>query len=50
MYVMLAPLNVSTMTLTTASNAHKHVGAVLKNVEEWQNRPKDHLPPFLSKL
>jgi hypothetical protein len=32
---MLALKNVNTMMLTTASNAHKHVAAVLKNVEGW---------------
>jgi hypothetical protein len=35
---MLALRNASAMTLTTVSNAHKHVATVLKNVEEWQNR------------
>jgi hypothetical protein len=35
MYVMLALKNVSIMMLTTASNAHKHVATVLKNVERW---------------
>jgi hypothetical protein len=28
-------VNVNTTMLTTASNAHKHVAAVLKNVEGW---------------
>ena len=32
---MLALKNVSAMTWTTASNAHKHVVAVKKNVEGW---------------
>jgi hypothetical protein len=32
---MLALVNVNTTMLTTASNAHKHVAAVQKNVEEW---------------
>jgi hypothetical protein len=35
MSVMLALKSVSTTMLTTASNAHKHVAAVLKNVERW---------------
>ena len=35
MFVMLAPKSVSSMMLTIASNAHKHVATVLKNVEEW---------------
>jgi hypothetical protein len=30
--------NVNATTLTTASNAHKHVATVLKNVEGWRNR------------
>jgi hypothetical protein len=32
---MLVLKNVNTMMLTTASNAHKYVAAVLKNVERW---------------
>ncbi len=35
---MLAPKNANTMMLTTANNAPEHVAAVLKNVEEWQDR------------
>ena len=35
MFVMLALRNVSTMMLTIAKNAHKHVATVLKNVEGW---------------
>ena len=38
MSAMLAPKNVSAMTLTTASDAHKHVATVLKSVEELQVR------------
>jgi hypothetical protein len=30
--------NVKGITLTTASDAHKHVAAVLKNAEGWQNK------------
>jgi hypothetical protein len=38
MYVMPVPKNVSITTLSTASNAHKHAAAALKNVEEWLDR------------
>jgi hypothetical protein len=42
MFAMLAPKSVSTMMLTTASNVHKHVATVLKNVEEWLGNPSNH--------
>ena len=35
MSAMLALRSASTTMLTTAKNAHKHVVAVLKNVEGW---------------
>jgi len=35
MFVMLVPKSVSTMMWTIASNVHKHVATVLKNVKEW---------------
>jgi hypothetical protein len=35
MSVMVALRSVNITMLTTASNAHKRVAAVLKNVEEW---------------
>jgi NADH:ubiquinone oxidoreductase subunit K len=37
MSAMLALRSVSITMLTIASNAHKYVAAVLKNVEEWQD-------------
>jgi hypothetical protein len=45
-YVMLALVNVNTTMLTTASNAHKHVVAVPKNVEEWLGSKSSHFNFF----
>ena len=43
---MLVLKNVSIMMLTTASNAHKHVAGVLKNVEGWQAAVKTNSSSF----
>jgi hypothetical protein len=37
---------VNTTMLTTASNAHKHVAAVLKNVEGWLGSKSSHFNFF----
>jgi hypothetical protein len=46
MHAMLAPKNVNATMLTTASNAHKYVVAVQKNVEGWQGELGNPIPIF----
>jgi hypothetical protein len=43
MFAILVPKSVSTMTLTTANNAHKHVTTVLRNAEEWLDKLTTHI-------